>query len=149
MVHFPRSRLRTLCIQARMTGHYARRVTPFGNLRISGCMLLPAAFRSLPRPSSPDSSEASTMNPYSLDHILVVHPRNRFSRRPWVSHTHTHSLQRPPVSGGCRCRPCVRFFQALIRFLSVLFEPACLLSNFHASLFPAKRDCLSRCWLPA
>ena len=32
------------------------RVTPFGYLRISGCVLLPAAFRSLPRPSSPDSS---------------------------------------------------------------------------------------------
>ena len=45
------------------------RVTPFGHLRICGCLLLPAAFRSLPRPSSPDSSKASTVDPYSLDHI--------------------------------------------------------------------------------
>jgi hypothetical protein len=29
------------------------RVTPFGYRRINGCVLLPAAFRSLPRPSSP------------------------------------------------------------------------------------------------
>ncbi len=32
---------------------HARWVTPFGYRRINGCLLLPAAFRSLPRPSSP------------------------------------------------------------------------------------------------
>ena len=47
----------------------AGRVTPFGHLRISGCLLLPIAFRSLPRPSSSDSSKASTVNSFSLDHI--------------------------------------------------------------------------------
>ena len=31
----------------------ACRVFPFGHLRIKGCLHLPAAFRSLPRPSSP------------------------------------------------------------------------------------------------
>jgi hypothetical protein len=36
-----------------MTGHDARRVAPFGDPRINGCLLLPRAFRSLPRPSSP------------------------------------------------------------------------------------------------
>ncbi len=41
----------------------ARRVTPFGRRRISGCLLLPAAFRSLPRPSSPRYAKASTSNP--------------------------------------------------------------------------------------
>ena len=30
-----------------------RRVAPFGNLRIRACLQLPAAYRSLPRPSSP------------------------------------------------------------------------------------------------
>ena len=29
------------------------RVAPFGHLRIEACLQLPAAFRSLPRPSSP------------------------------------------------------------------------------------------------
>jgi hypothetical protein len=47
------------------------RVTPFGNLRIKGCWLLPEAFRSLPRPSSPDGSKTSTVNPFSLDHITL------------------------------------------------------------------------------
>jgi hypothetical protein len=36
-----------------MTGHDTRRVPPFGYPRITGCLLLPWAFRSLPRPSSP------------------------------------------------------------------------------------------------
>ncbi len=67
------------------------RVTPFGNPRITGCVLLPEAFRSLPRPSSPDSSKASTVNPYSLDHISFssphtargpAHPYNKCSYLP-------------------------------------------------------------------
>jgi hypothetical protein len=42
------------------------RVAPFGNLRIEACMQLPAAYRSLPRPSSTPIAKASTMRPYSL-----------------------------------------------------------------------------------
>ncbi len=34
-------------------GHEARRVVPFGNPRITGHLHLPAAYRSLSRPSSP------------------------------------------------------------------------------------------------
>ena len=70
-----------------MTGHHSGRVTPFGNPRISGCVLLPTAFRSLPRPSSPDSSKASTMNPYSLDHIFSLH----HARAP-QTYSRTHVL---------------------------------------------------------
>src|SRR6056297_1086033 len=72
MVQFPGSRFVHLCIQCTMTGLSSSRVTPFGDSRIAGCLLLPVAFRSLPRPSSPDSSEASTMNSFSLDHILSL-----------------------------------------------------------------------------
>ena len=46
-------------------------VTPFGNPGITGYVLLPLAFRSLSRPSSPRSSKASTIHLYSLDHIIV------------------------------------------------------------------------------
>ena len=46
------------------------RVTPFGNPGINGYVLLPPAFRSLSRPSSPRSSQASTINLFSLDHII-------------------------------------------------------------------------------
>ncbi len=69
MVQFPGSPLHSLCIELWMTGGQTGRVTPFGHPRISGCVLLPAAFRSLPRPSSYSSSKASSMDPFSLDHI--------------------------------------------------------------------------------
>ena len=36
------------------------RVSPFGNLRIKGCLHLPTAYRSMPRPSSPLVAKAST-----------------------------------------------------------------------------------------
>ena len=40
------------------------RVSPFGNLRIKGYLLLPVAYRSLLRPSSPLRAKASTKCPY-------------------------------------------------------------------------------------
>ena len=48
----------------------SQRVTPFGYLRLIEYVLLPAAFRSLSRPSSPYSSQASTIDLYLLDHII-------------------------------------------------------------------------------
>ena len=43
-----------------------RRIAPFGNPRIKGRMRLPAAYRSLPRPSSPAAAKASAIRPSSL-----------------------------------------------------------------------------------
>ena len=37
------------------------RVSPFGNPRIKGCLHLPVAYRSLPRPSSPPRAKASVI----------------------------------------------------------------------------------------
>ena len=76
MVQFPRYRFCPLCIHEQMNAIQDVRVTPFGHPRISGCLLLPVAFRSLPRPSSPDSSKASPANSSSLDHIT---PTSSFS----------------------------------------------------------------------
>ncbi len=44
----------------------ARRVAPFGHLRIKGRSRLPAAFRGLPRPSSPPGAKASSVRLASL-----------------------------------------------------------------------------------
>ena len=44
----------------------ARRVAPFGHLRIIGRSRLPADFRGLPRPSSPPGAKASSVRPNSL-----------------------------------------------------------------------------------
>ena len=42
----------------------SRRVAPFGNPRIKGHLPLPAAYRSLSRPSSPPRAKASPMRPW-------------------------------------------------------------------------------------
>ncbi len=44
-------------------------VVPFGNPRIKGYLHLPAAYRSLSRPSSPPRAKASAMRPYLLSYI--------------------------------------------------------------------------------
>jgi hypothetical protein len=61
-VSVPRVCLRTLCIQARIP--IAGWVSPFGNPRINDRSHLPAAYRSVPRPSSPLGAKASTERPY-------------------------------------------------------------------------------------
>ena len=47
------------------------RVVPFGNPRIKDYLHLPAAYRSLSRPSSPPRAKASAMRPFLL--FLVLH----------------------------------------------------------------------------
>ena len=54
----------------------SRRVAPFGNPRIRGYLLLPAAYRSLSRPSSPPRAKASPMRPSSIPFYL--HGRQGF-----------------------------------------------------------------------
>ena len=56
-----------LCIHHTIPGHCSRWVAPFGNLRIDGCLHLPAAYRSLPRPSSAPDAKASALCSFSLD----------------------------------------------------------------------------------
>ena len=42
-------------------------VAPFGNPRIKGYLLLPAAYRSLSRPSSAPDAKAFPLRPFQLD----------------------------------------------------------------------------------
>ena len=67
MFQFPEFPFRTLCIYVRIPAHYGRWVAPFGYLRINVCLQLPAAFRSLPRPSSAPGAKASTLCSLLLD----------------------------------------------------------------------------------
>ena len=50
---------------------FLHEVPPFGNLRIDGYLLLPAAFRSLSRLSSALSAKASTLRSFLLDLNLI------------------------------------------------------------------------------
>ena len=45
------------------------RIAPFGYLRINSCLLIPAAFRSLPRPSSAPNAKAFSLRSYQLNHL--------------------------------------------------------------------------------
>ena len=63
MFQFPRFASRRLCIQRRIREHYLAWVPPFGHPRIGACLRLPAAYRSLPRPSSLPGAKASTVRP--------------------------------------------------------------------------------------
>ena len=57
------------------TWSLSRWVSPFGHLRITGYLLLPAAFRSLSRPSSPPRAKASAMCPYLLFVLPITYGR--------------------------------------------------------------------------
>ena len=71
---------------ASLAGYPCGWVAPFGYPRIKGCSPLPAAFRSVPRPSSPLSTKASTRRPFQcfiLPRLLWVSlpmPRERTRR---------------------------------------------------------------------
>ncbi len=59
----------------RMRYRIKRWVSPFGNPRIKACSQLPAAYRSVPRPSSPPRAKASTRCPYfalEIRHIAMT-----------------------------------------------------------------------------
>ena len=58
----------------------ACRVVPFGDPRIKGHLHLPAAFRSLSRPSSPVRAKASAIRPFLL--FSLVRNRNSCELRP-------------------------------------------------------------------
>ncbi len=60
MFQFPGFPSYTLCVQVWITQRYLCWVPSFGYLRITGYLLLPAAFRSLSRPSSAPCTKAST-----------------------------------------------------------------------------------------
>ena len=64
-VSVPRVRLQLLCIQNWIPSKGW--VSPFGHPRINDRSHLPAAFRSVPRPSSPLGAKASTKCPLMLD----------------------------------------------------------------------------------
>ena len=62
------SLLPTYGFSRKMSGHDPTQVPPFGHPRISACLRLPEAFRSLTRPSSAPGAKASTVSPCSLDY---------------------------------------------------------------------------------
>lgn len=95
----------------------AVRVAPFGHLRIRGRLHLPAAFRSLPRPSSPLGAWASPVRPAlasrSLQFLLPVclpAASQRFLLSRLVNelsgaHGRAFPARPPHPAGGAGCEP--------------------------------------------
>ena len=93
----------------------ARRVAPFGHLRINGRSRLPAAFRSLPRPSSPPGAKASPMRPA----VLLATERGSAA---FEAASGSAPSRRAPRSARRRCSAIVS-----LRLLAYLL----VLSSFH------------------
>jgi hypothetical protein len=70
-------------LRREMTVDEDGRVAPFGHPGITGCVLLPPAYRSLPRPSSPPCAQASPTCLLSLDSVArVLGPRQGYKSPP-------------------------------------------------------------------
>ena len=81
MFHFPGCPPMRLSFHLMVTGHCPGRVPPFGYPRIYAHLQLPAAFRSLSRPSSAISALASTLRSSSLDLASITPAFLRLLRR--------------------------------------------------------------------
>ena len=97
-----RVRLASLWIQPAMT--HKGRVSPFGDPRINGRSPLPAAYRSVLRPSSPLSAKASTKCPLTLDPTANPtrrdKPRAKPGSRPQRQAAIGHSALRHTTTAG-------------------------------------------------
>ena len=117
MFQFPAFAPCTLCIRVKVT--IAGRVSPFGYLRIKVYSQLPAAFRSVSRPSSPLIAKAFTKCPYlSLDSYNI-----NILLSQYVHITSTKNLFYP------------LFFRILV-YISILFYlDFLIIQYFHIILF--------------
>ena len=103
MFQFPGLPSHRLCIYLWILKHYLKCVPAFGNLRIIGYLLLPAAYRSLSRPSSAPSAKASALCSSSLDLLLVFCPLRCVAARI-LRYSHTWVCSVPRCSRALRIK---------------------------------------------
>ena len=109
------------------------RVAPFGNPRIKSYVLIPVAYRSLSRPSSPLRAKASTVCPYLLTspHTLLILYADAFI-----------SVESPLVSGMLPLRIAHLPFQGKTTSLllsSLKFFSSNMSKNVPVMLYSGKR----------
>ena len=142
MVHFTQYDFRTLFHSGAGCRNRSLRVTPFGCPRINGYVLLPAAYRSLSRPSSSYGSIGIRHRPVFHLTILLIPPRAPDFPQPFLRQVWTPVCS--PASCACfsddACfrlrRPCffsfLSYFQRTPQTLRLLlmenkgFEPLTL-----------------------
>ena len=127
MFQFPGLPSHRLCIHLWILKHYLKCVPAFGNLRIIGYLLLPAAYRSLSRPSSAPSAKASALCSLLLDLLLVFCSLHCVATRSFVGYIPKYApsaLSRAP----CESSKILRNFHCRILFKTNFF------SNTHTSV---------------
>ena len=110
MFQFPGLPSHRLWIYLWILKHYLKCVPAFGNLRINGYLLLPAAYRSLSRPSSAPSAKASALCSSSLDLLLVFCSLHGVAARSFVGYIPEYA---PSALARAPCESCkiLRNFQ--------------------------------------
>ena len=94
MVHFTQFDPVGLSYSSSQCMPHGMRVTPFGCPRINGYVLLPGAFRSLSRPSSPCSSIGIRHGPiFRLTILFFPHTKNYFLSAPRPFSCQAHGLK--------------------------------------------------------
>ena len=108
----------------------ASRVSPFGHPRIKGRSRLPAAFRSLPRPSSPPGAKASPVRPlvlvaYRACPAAFVHGRDLMSilALVFISPSELSLCHHCRSHGACGDIDCLLFVSFLILSKNPLSVP--------------------------
>ena len=116
MFQFPGLPSHRLCIHLWILKHYLKCVPAFGNLRIIGYLLLPAAYRSLSRPSSAPSAKASALCSFSLDLLLVFCSLHCVAARSFVGYIPMYA---PSALPRAPCESCkiLRKLHCLFTFL--------------------------------
>ncbi len=109
MFQFPGLPPLYLWIQYRVLAHCRKWVSPFGNLRINGCLRLPAAYRSLPRPSSAPSAKAFTLCSSSLDQKWFAARVRQLFRRYCYDSFSGFSVNSEIVVKTLLCLPILRY----------------------------------------
>ena len=137
MFQFPGLPSHRLCIHLWILKHYLKCVPAFGNLRIIGYLLLPAAYRSLSRPSSAPSAKASALCSLLLDLLLVFCSLHCVATRSFVGYIPKYApsaLPRAPCESSkilrnlhCRILFKTNFFQIPTLALCVGFFTTVLL----------------------
>ena len=126
MFQFPGWSSPAVCIRAGMAGHRPRRVPPFGDPRIEGCVPLPADYRSLPRPSSTSCAKASAVRPWYLHH----HGRGPSSGpRPASAFKKSYRISVQYAGGGLSPSPAIGMSLVLYRSRQIHRAPRPLESD--------------------
>ena len=136
MFQFPGLPSHRLCIHLWILKHCLKCVPAFGNLRINGYLLLPAAYRSLSRPSSAPSAKASALCSLLLDLLLVFCSLHCVAARSFVGYIPKYA---PSALPRAPCESC-KILRIMLVFLRIYCVTARSLRYSHTSVCSVPRN---------